>query len=468
MRTRASATWPILVGALVAGLLADQLFRAATFGLAATAVFTFAAILLAFTGRIERLEPRIMLAASALFAAWMSLRASPWLVWPDLAASLLLLGIAASLSVKGSLYDLAIVEIAARALHGLAHITTGIGFVSRPLADARRRLSLLGPVLRGLLLAIPIATVLSLLLASADPVFASFFQLNVDPAQLLQDVIFITAGVIGMAGLLRLAHSQGVDRVDGPRWRLGTIEALIVLALLDAVFAAFAIAQLLAATGAAADTLRAAGITYADYARSGFFQLLWVSGITLVVLVLFSRITGFERSRQTVAFVALAETAIVLTVLIVIVAFRRLSLYEEAYGLTMLRLYSHIFAGWISIVFLLLAVDILGGSRRWFAGATLTSALVVLLTLNFANPEAVVVTLNVDHARFTHKLDASYFTELTSDATPTLVDSIGRVDPSLRAPLRSVACAGDRTYSPSLAAFNWSGEDAAAARRESC
>jgi Domain of unknown function (DUF4173) len=56
-----------------------------------------------------------------------------------------------------------------------------------------------------------------------------------------------------------------------------------VLALLDAVFTAFAIAQILV-TGAAQETLKSAGVSYSEYARSGFFQLLWAGGITLVTL----------------------------------------------------------------------------------------------------------------------------------------------------------------------------------------
>ena len=49
-----------------------------------------------------------------------------------------------------------------------------------------------------------------------------------------------------------------------------------------------------------------------------------------------------------------------MTLLIVLVAWMRLSLYEGAYGFTMLRLYSHIFAGWVAVVFVLLAADLAG------------------------------------------------------------------------------------------------------------
>jgi hypothetical protein len=230
------------------------------------------------------------------------------------------------------------------------------------------------------------------------------------------------------------------------------------------------VAQAIAATGAAGDTLRSAGVTYADYARSGFFQLLWVAGITAVVLILFSRITGLTERTTKRAFEVLAQIAIVLTLLIVVAAFQRLSLYEDAYGFTMLRLYSHIFAVWIAVVFLLLAADMAGlvRRRRWFVGAASISAMAVLLALNLANPEAIVVALNVDHAQSTHHIDAQYFAELSSDATPALLADRAQLDSLLNRDISRVACAGSHVYSASPAAFNLSDAAAATARRQSC
>jgi hypothetical protein len=245
---------------------------------------------------------------------------------------------------------------------------------------------------------------------------------------------------------------------------------VVVLAVLNTIFAAFAIAQASGASGTGAQTLRAAGTTYADYARSGFFQLLWVAGITLVVLVLFSRVTGFAHRAGRATFLVLAEGAIALTLLIVLVASQRLSLYENAYGFTMLRLYSHVFAGLIAAVFLLLAADLAGlfPRRRWFVGFSAIVALVLLAGLNVANPEALVVGFNVDRANVTHKIDAQYFRELSSDAAPALLSSKPKINPALWPDVMAVACSGPRTYSPYPAAFNWADAEAASVRHQVC
>lgn len=470
VKVRAEATWPMIGAALVVGLMADQALRGGKFGLAASLTVALIPLTLTFVGLLRSASSRLLAVGSLAFAAWMTVRASPWLLWPDLAAALVLLGLGASVAFRGSLADMGIAEAVARGVHAAANGLAGSPFVVKPLVRERARVSLAAPVARGLLIAAPIAVVLALLLAAADPIFASFFNVNVDFGQLSIDVIFVLAGSLLAAGLLRLASAEPLGRIEGPGWRLGATEGLIVLAVLDAMFAAFAIAQVLGVTGTAGDTLRAAGVTYADYARSGFFELLWVAGITAVVIIVFSRITSLRSPRSRRSFIVLAEVGIGLTLLIVLVAFRRLSFYEEAFGFTMLRLYSHIFAVWIALVFIFLAAEIAGlyRGRRWFVGATVASAAAVLLLLNVANPEALVVSLNIEHASRTHKIDAGYLGQLSNDSIPTLLASRSLLDPGLRSQIEQVACAGSHSYSAPLAAYNWADAGAATARREGC
>jgi len=328
----------------------------------------------------------------------------------------------------------------------------------------------MAPIGRGLGIGVPIAVLMVALLASADPVFASFFNLNIDPGQFVLDALYALAGGIAMVGLLRLAAAQSMERVAGPSRRLGLLEGLVVIGILDAVFAAFALAQAVAASGNGVQALRQAGLTYADYARSGFFQLLWVAGITLVLLVVFSRVIDRGRGRGSVLFRLLASAAIVLTLLIVFVAFPRLSLYEAAYGFTMLRLYSHIFAVWIGLVFLLLAGDLLGlwPRRGWLLAASSLAGVAVLLTLNVVNPEDLVVRLNIDRAVSTQKLDLGYLETLSSDSVPALMSSSAHLTGDQQAKLALAVCKGARDYRSPWAAFDLADLSAAQARQGAC
>src|SRR5258708_39625766 len=194
---KARATWFTLAAAAGVGLVADQALRIGTFGLAASLTLALIALALVFAGRLSSFESSVRVGASVLFSAWMTVRASPWLLWPDLAMSFALIGLAASVTSRGSLLDLGIAEAAARSAHALVHLGFGAGFAAQPLVQARYRMGLVAPIARGAPIAAPIATVLGVLLAVADPVFAWFFHFNLDFGRLALDAAL---GVGGEAG----------------------------------------------------------------------------------------------------------------------------------------------------------------------------------------------------------------------------------------------------------------------------
>lgn len=431
-RVRTAAGGRALLAMLVVGLLTDQAVRGPGIGVAASVAIAVCACVFGIAAPGGRTQTRLLAGAAAFFAAWLSLRDSPWLVWPDLAAAVLLLATAGSLAGAGSLFDLGLAEAAARIVHGVIQVCAGFLYALAPLRQLSGRSRLLVPLARGLAIGLPISALLAVLLATADPIFASFFQVQIDVGRLALDLLFVLLGAVAMAGLLRLAASVPLERIEAPRWRLGLVESVTVLATLDLVFAGFALAQAIAVSTT----------DYSRYARTGFFELLWASGITLVVLSTFSRITAFRGPRARWLFVGLAELGVALTLFVVVVAFGRLSLYEAAYGFTMLRLYSQVFAVLIGVVFLLLAAEMAGAGRgrRWFTGSAALTALAFLAALNLAGPESLVTNWNLERAARTGKLDVGYLAGLSADAAPDLLAGHDRLDGALPAEITQAFC----------------------------
>jgi hypothetical protein len=96
---------------------------------------------------------------------------------------------------------------------------------------------------------------------------------------------FVVAVAWAMLGLLRLASAQPHPLAAPGRRPLASVEATVVLVTLDALFASFAAAQLVAVSSGGRRVIETAGLTYAEYARTGFFQLLAVAAITLTALM---------------------------------------------------------------------------------------------------------------------------------------------------------------------------------------
>src|ERR1700686_5626820 len=125
LQLKTQATWLTPAGALIVGLIADQALRVGTFGIAASLTIVIAALALWMAGRLLTVESRVAAGAAVVFAAWFAVRARPWLLWPDLAMSFALLGLAASLASRGSLFDIGIAEAAARWIQAVAHAAGG-------------------------------------------------------------------------------------------------------------------------------------------------------------------------------------------------------------------------------------------------------------------------------------------------------------------------------------------------------
>jgi two-component system, OmpR family, sensor histidine kinase BaeS len=466
----------LLPGAIVTGVLFDLALRsgAAALGLAA-AIWAAAVTVLAWR---RTANPWVIacFGAALVLAAGLVLRASPWLVAPDVVAICFLLVLGAILGTRETLLDLRWSAFCARLFSGVPLTFWVPGWLGWPVARVTRRLagsrrSDALAVARGVAIAIPILLVLGALLASADPVFASFLNLSRfgNPADLLLHVVLVATGIL-LVGIL--AGAMAIGFADAPPERVwpASREALVVMAAIDVLFALFAVAQLVAALGGGAAALHDANITYSDYARSGFFQLLWVAALSWIVVLLARRTISAESGRRRLALIAAIEVAVCLVLLIVYVAHARLQLYEEAYGFTMLRLYSHVFAGFAAAAFVLLGVSVagLGAPRRWLFGAVAALALLFLVGLNAVSPESVVVGQNLDRAHRTGKLDHEYLASLSDDAIPAALAGASGLDATLREPLQVDLCANRPGRKTGWESYTAATDAAMDARRQAC
>ncbi len=150
------------------------------------------------------------------------------------------------------------------------------------------RLRQLRGVLAGIVIAAPLLVVFAALFAAADQVFANVLQnlLVFDAANIVTHTFFIFFWGALTAGWLRWSL---IGRpVAGPKMEYlpPTVTPFVVaLGLLNALFLLFVVVQLRYFFGGAALVEQTGGLTYAEYARTGFFQLVTASGLVLPVLL---------------------------------------------------------------------------------------------------------------------------------------------------------------------------------------
>jgi Domain of unknown function (DUF4153) len=308
------------------------------------------------------------------------------------------------------------------------------------------------PILRGLLIAIPLLLVFGLLFAAADAVFARYaediFSWQVDWDTLIGRAVtaFVWAWLAG--GMLTFIWSRRgaeFDRVKTEWWvarpRIGTAESVTVLAALDALFAVFVVLQATYLFGGL-DTLAASGLTYAEYARRGFFELLAVAfGAAGVILLLEAFVA--HRSR---AYVVAAIGLVALTLVVLGSAYLRLRLYQDAYGWTELRFYVLAAILWLAIGALGTVVALATNRARWLLHGMIALSIVFGLAFNVIGPVRFIAERNVERAvnpalvppDGETGLDVSYLASLGTDADIVLAEALPQLPPAERAATQAV------------------------------
>lgn len=441
------------------GLAADIGLRGGMVGIGSALALAAAAVAVVVVLGPHR--ERVALAVAAVaFATCLALWTSPWVVILDWFAALALLALAATSAPDRPLVGQTIPSLVARSSFPWA-ISPATGLVepievaktlhARPKPDRSERAPRSLPrhttaVLRGLLLAAPIIVVLGLLLGSADAVFASFFDVPTPSFAVSLEALVLHAFLfcVGAGAVVALVGGERIVRPFAPsRTRpLGPIEGLVVLVGLAALYALFSVAQVVAAVGGDERVQETTGLTYAEYARTGFFQLLWAAGITLVVLLGIRALTREATPRQEAALRATSALCCLLTLVLVGAAIHRLGVYRDAYGLTMLRLACTTFAWALGVAFVLLAVRMVQRrtARDWLPVAVAATSLLALGWWNVSQPEAHVARSNLDRAVATGDLDVDYADGMSDDAIPTLLAGLDRLPDEVADDLRQRLC----------------------------
>lgn len=348
----------------------------------------------------------------------------------------------------------------------------------------------LSAILRGLMIAVPLLVIFGLLLTAADAVFAGLidrtFHINIPSlvghialgsmlawlgAGFLRGVIlgangeFATApnatpapNTAASSGPLSLDLSKASVTIDhdstppessadekasasatgsaGPppsapparMFSLGPIEVGIVLGLLNVLFLCFVIVQIRYLFGGAALVQSTIGMSYAEYARHGFFELVTVALLVLPILLSLHWLLDPAKPQLEKLFRVMAGTQILLLFVIMASAVKRMMLYQGEYGLTELRVYTTVFMGWLAVVFIWFSLTVLRGARRRFVSGAVIAGFVFIFGLHVLNPDGLIVRVNTARAVAGKPIDIGYLATLSADAQPDLLDAL----PALR------------------------------------
>ncbi len=305
-----------------------------------------------------------------------------------------------------------------RMFSGLGHLMPAIRIFKNPKSIQYRKItkSLLGLGIAAMLLTI----ILPLLMAS-DAIFGSIFgNWFQNIAEELFKIIFrtvIAAFILAYTfGQLVRTEAPAKTLLSQRRYPWDTLTVSVTLVCLNAVYAVFAFIQV---KYLFIGTLLPEGMTYAQYARSGFFQLVAVTALNMLVLLL---IHHFAKPHPILK--GLLMFMILVTTLMGIAAFYRMHLYEMAYGFTLNRLlvYMFLIGEWFAL--LPIAIGVINPRFKYLEWAAI-AVISLYLGYNLINLDAFIASANFERylaasttASESMEIDLYYLSTLSKDATP--------------------------------------------------
>ncbi|TDD07449.1 DUF4153 domain-containing protein, partial [Nonomuraea diastatica] len=299
-------------------------------------------------------------------------------------------------------------------------------FLAGPLKklSARRRVM---PTLAALGITAVLLAVFGLLFASADAVFAAYLErVTTAPdwaeSAPLRIFLFVLFAVL-LAAVVLVALRPVNDPV-GPqkKFRVSRSIWLVPLTAVNLLFASFVAVQITALFGGDAWVLRTAGLTYAEYARQGFFQLVVVSVFVLGIVAVAGGLLRAER-RERWLLAGLLGMLCGLTMVVLVSALHRMNLYTDAYGLSRLRLSVQATVWWLGALFALVllagAVRFAGRGSGWLPRTVVLVTGLGLGAFAVVNPDLQVAYSQVE-VRGVTQLDSDYLGDLGAEAVPAL------------------------------------------------
>jgi len=261
-------------------------------------------------------------------------------------------------------------------------------------------------VLISLLVVIPVVIIVLMLLSSADSIFGGIFKniFNIDLSFLRLDevvtrvILFVLLFLyLGSTTFFLTQEYRKEKRVKGEEKEYKPLTLNMLLVSLNIIYVVFDIIQI--------NSLLlhrvAKGFNYADYARSGFFQLMTISFINIIIVLLSKKCK--EETKTKIMSIGM----ILLTLIINISAFYRMFLYEQAYGYTVLRLGVYVILITEAILFIPTIVYIINKKTpilNWYLAITIG----VYSFINCFSVDRIIAENNIERYARTGKIDIYY------------------------------------------------------------
>lgn len=283
-------------------------------------------------------------------------------------------------------------------------------------------------IVRGLLLALPLVVIFSLLFRSANPIFDEFlgrifnFSVNINLQGSLTTIVlvaFITLGLLGLVNSIKQTKGPAESTED----KSAGMEGATFTTVLGSLFLLFLAFQAGYIFGGESN-ISTSGYSYAEYLHRGFAETIISAMLTTITLIIVEKSYGKLRQGNRL-YISSVAVMLVSTIIITLSTLYRMYIYQQAYGLSMQRLFVGIFSTWVFGTLLILAYKLYNHkSDSFYVNSAAIAGLAIWSIFLLCNPHALITKNNLQRYLDGKQLDTLYVQELSTDAVPAIINTL--------------------------------------------
>lgn len=291
-------------------------------------------------------------------------------------------------------------------------------------------------IIKSVLIIIPIVLVVLILLSSADQIFGNIFEQgfnllekislpslirNIIKRLIPMIIIFFYLGAT--INFLLYNYSKTKHAEKEINLNIDSLTIKLLLTTLNIIYIVFDIIQIKSLILHQVSM----NISYAEYAREGFFQLMFVSFINLIIILISKNIEK-KQDKKSIKYIRIMNLVMVfLTFIIIISSFIRMYMYESEYGYTLLRLLVYITL--ITEVILLIPTIIyIINSKFSIVKYYIVILITIYTVINFINIDHIIAYRNINRYYEKDDIDIYYLMNNHTDNIPILIELYNETD----------------------------------------
>jgi len=296
---------------------------------------------------------------------------------------------------------------------------THIGTIKKAL-KGKERLNLkdnkYNGIIKGVMISIPVLIILTILLSSADEMFAGLFKnfiynmrntmfLLSARGLVLKLMIFIIVFIYiyylfsSFKFMVKNTYVKNIKKLD--KNMVNTI--LVLINILYLLFTYIQIKYLYIKCNAYNLTPE----EYSSYARSGFFQLVGVVVLNIMIIIYFKN--KINNSKLTCGLNTLMT---IISMNMGLASLYKMSLYIKEFGMTQLRFMTSIFMVFLLIMLVIIAISLWKNMN--LVKYCIIIGSIIYLGINFCNMDKLIAQYNIDAKG--DKVDIQYLSTLSLDS----------------------------------------------------